>query len=146
MADLENTDFDDILDQWCQKHPYGYRWEGDAGVRNFEQLTKDLGYDYGIENFLADNPGAIETLLTWISEHAEKGGSEWKENLAKSCDYEEEADKEEDEETEETEEEKITYVVEHSDGTRHGPYINREDAESDADLIDGIVINIGEND
>jgi hypothetical protein len=100
MADnLEDTDFDDILDTWsnCQRH--SYRWEGETGVRNFEQLVKDIGYDQGIENFLADNPGAIETLLNWISEHAEKGGSEWKENLAKSCDY-----KPEDEETDEDEE------------------------------------------
>lgn len=92
---LEDTDFDDILDTWQDRKPGRFRWEGDSGVRNFEQLVSDLGYDQGIENFLADNPGAIETLLNWISEHAEKGGSEWKENLAKACDYDdEEADEE----------------------------------------------------
>lgn len=84
---LENEDFDDILDHWQNQGKGRYRWEGDSGVRNFEELTKAIGYDQGIDQFLADNPGAIETLLEWIAEHAEKGGIEWKENLAKACDY-----------------------------------------------------------
>ena len=85
---LEDTDFDDILDHWQKKKKHGYRWEGETGVSNFENLTKDIGYGQGIEEFLADNPGAVEKLLEFILEHAENGGSEWKTNLAKACDYE----------------------------------------------------------
>ncbi len=84
---LENVDFDDILDHWQNKEKGRYRLEGDSGVRNFEQLTKDIGYDQGIEHFLADNPGAIETLLEFISEWSQKSGIEWKQNLANACDY-----------------------------------------------------------
>lgn len=91
---MANADFNDILEHWQDKAPGRHRWEGDSGVRNFEQLVKDMGYDYGIENFLADNPGAIETLLEWIADHAEKGGIEWKINLADNCDYQEEEEEE----------------------------------------------------
>jgi hypothetical protein len=90
MADIEDTCFDDILDHWQKQGKGRYRFEGDTGVRNFEQLVKDIGYDQGIEHFLADNPGAIETLLEWITDNAEKGGIEWKINLADNCDYQEE--------------------------------------------------------
>lgn len=93
---LENVDFDDILDKWQNSRKGGYRWEGDAGVRNFEELTKAIGYDQGIEHFLADNPGAIEGLLEFISEYAEKSGSEWKENLAEACDYQPEIEETDD--------------------------------------------------
>ena len=81
-------DFNDILDHWQKQGKGRYRWEGDSGVRNFEQLTKDIGYDQGIEHFLADNPGAIEALLEWIADNAEKGGIEWKIDLADNCNYE----------------------------------------------------------
>ena len=87
MVNIKDTDFDEIFDHWRSKKRHGHHWEGDTGVRNFEDLTKDIGYDQGIDQFLADNPGAIETILEWIAEHAEKGGIEWKENLAKACDY-----------------------------------------------------------
>lgn len=90
-SSFEDEDFDDILDHWCQRHPHGYRWEGESGVRNFEQLTKDIGYRQGIEEFLADNPGAIETLLEWISEWSEKGTG-WKTKLAEACNYESKED------------------------------------------------------
>jgi hypothetical protein len=111
---MADTDFNDILDHWQKQGKGRYRFEGDTGVRNFEQLVKDIGYDQGIENFLADNPGAIETLLEWISEHAEKGGSEWKENLAEACDYQED----EEQEDENYEEDGDIFLTEHSnDGT-----------------------------
>ena len=39
--------------------------EGTRGVKNLESLLKQIGYA-GLGDFLADNPGAIEEVLSWI--------------------------------------------------------------------------------
>jgi hypothetical protein len=52
--------------------------EGEAGVRNLEQTCEVLGYGQGwmrgraIEEFLTDNPGAVEALYNFITEWAER--------------------------------------------------------------------------
>jgi len=85
---LEDIDFDNILEHWQNKARLSFRWDGRTGVSNHEDLTKSIGYSQGIEEFLADNPGAVEKLVEFIKEHAENGASEWKTNLAEACDYE----------------------------------------------------------
>jgi hypothetical protein len=98
--DLQDTDFEDILDHWQSKESGRYRWEGERGVENFDTLVQDMGYRRGIDEFLSDNPGAIEALLVWVGDHADNDGIEWKESLAESCGYEEESDEEESDEEE----------------------------------------------
>lgn len=60
-----------------------FHFEGERGVRNMEQVMKEVcGYksDWGgvLQNFFADNPGAIEAVLEWVSS---QNNSEWQENL-----------------------------------------------------------------
>jgi len=60
--------------------------EGESGVRNLEQLVETLGYGQGfmrnraIEDFLTDNPGAVEAVLNFIGEWVERN-DEWAEAL-----------------------------------------------------------------
>ena len=50
-----------------------YSWEGARGIWQFEKLIATLGYDakFGgyLQNFFADNSGAIEAVLDWIGKH-----------------------------------------------------------------------------
>jgi hypothetical protein len=52
------------------------RTEGEAGVKQLENVCEVLGYGEGfmrnraIEEFLTDNPGAVEALFEFISEWA----------------------------------------------------------------------------
>ena len=52
--------------------------EGETGVRNLETICETLGYGEGfmrgraIEEFLQDNPGAVEGLFNFIAEWAER--------------------------------------------------------------------------
>ena len=56
--------------------------EGERGVRNLETVCEVLGYGEGfmrgraIEEFLQDNPGAVEGLFNFIAEWAERN-SDW---------------------------------------------------------------------
>ena len=93
---FEREDFNDILEHWQNQKPGRWHFEGESGVRHLEQLVSDLGYDQGIEEFLADNSGAMQAIVEWITEWADRG-TEWKENLAKACNYEGIDDDEEDE-------------------------------------------------
>lgn len=58
------------------------RIEGEQGVRNLEQLVETLGYGHGIyrnraiEEFLIDNPGAVEAVLQFIGEWTDRN-EEW---------------------------------------------------------------------
>lgn len=63
------------------------RMEGTDGVLNLENICDLLGYTKGqffransIMNFLADNPGALESILEFIRDHIDKN-PEWQENL-----------------------------------------------------------------
>lgn len=64
----------ELLEQYCEQKNIT-RFEGDSGVASLHKICAALGYSednykYGspIEKFLADNSGAIEMLLDWISE------------------------------------------------------------------------------
>ena len=59
---------------------------GDAAVRDFETLCETLGYGRGfmqgraLEEFLADNPGAVESLLEWV-ERISGVHTDWEQRL-----------------------------------------------------------------
>ena len=61
---------------------YFFRFEGEAGVRNLEQMCETLGYGQGymrgraIEEMLADNPGAVEAVAQFLAEWAVRN-TEW---------------------------------------------------------------------
>lgn len=55
-----------------------FSFEGESGVKKLEVVLKEIGYKesgfaYGsaVENFLQDNPGAIQAILDFIEEHYE---------------------------------------------------------------------------
>jgi hypothetical protein len=73
-----------------------YNLEGTDGVRKLDDLCAGLGYTRGqfiganpIMNFLADNPGALELLMGFISEHISYN-SEWQEGLELDIESEDE--------------------------------------------------------
>ena len=61
-------------------------FEGERGVRNLETLCENLGYGQGfmrnraLEEFLCDNPGAVEAVVEFIGEWVERN-TEWQERL-----------------------------------------------------------------
>ena len=62
------------------------RTEGEAGVKSLENVCETLGYGEGfmrgraIEEFLGDNPGAVEALFQFITEWAVRN-SDWQANM-----------------------------------------------------------------
>ena len=72
------------FDAYCDNHFRSI--EGERGFRNLEQLVETLGYGAGwmrgraIEDFLADNPGAVEAVLQFIGEWVERN-NDWAERL-----------------------------------------------------------------
>jgi hypothetical protein len=73
MKDKDNEGC--LVERWMDQNKV-YRFEGDVGVDNLNQLCKALGYDasgfkYGssLEQFLSDNPGACEAIVDFISEN-----------------------------------------------------------------------------
>lgn len=60
--------------------------EGEQGVRNLEQLCETLGYGQGfmrgraIEEFLADNPGAVQAVVDFVGEWVERN-NDWQARL-----------------------------------------------------------------
>jgi len=83
------------------------RAEGEAGVRNLENMLEAMGYGQGfmrnraLEEFFSDNSGAIEAVLMWIENEVE-GVPEWEEGLEGELEYDEDEDEDlEDDEDEE---------------------------------------------
>ena len=79
----EGKDLDELIDAWMEKNN-AWSTEGQRGVNNIEKLIRALGY-HNMDDFLEDNPGAIESLFEWIRE---QNISEWKEALAEFEDNE----------------------------------------------------------
>ena len=72
---------------------YMTRTEGDTGVRNLETVCEILGYGQGFmrnratEEFLTDNPGAVEGLFQFISEWALRN-TDWQAGMEDALDEE----------------------------------------------------------
>jgi hypothetical protein len=90
---MNRNDRYDVFQKYCDENFCGT--EGERGVRNLETLCETLGYGKGfmhnraVEEFLSDNPGAIEAVLEFIGTWVERN-DEWAEALADECGYEEE--------------------------------------------------------
>lgn len=73
----EEKDMAELVEAWCDKN--GHTFEMESGLRRFEKLIKDVDCAYhNIEEFLLDNPGAIEAMVNWIGE---QNVPHWKQNL-----------------------------------------------------------------
>lgn len=75
-------DFSDKIDTFLDENGC-HTLEGERGVRNFEKLVRALGYNDHFSNplqeFLADNSGAIEAMIEWIKDSR---CQEWSDNIA----------------------------------------------------------------
>lgn len=89
-----------LMDRYWEEH--NVRTEGQAGLNSLERLVRILGYGTGfmqnraVEDFLLDNPGAIEAMLDFVAKHATPG-SEWHTALTDVLPPEEEDDDDDDE-------------------------------------------------
>lgn len=77
-------DMSELVDQFMDQENI-YRMEGEQGIENISRLLEGMGYfehsfKYGsvLEVFLADNPGALQALVDWISDQHIQ---EWQECL-----------------------------------------------------------------
>lgn len=90
-------DFDEIIDKFCKQEKIS-SFEGRIGVINLEKILLAIGYDdfnnSVVENFLTDNPGAIETIVEWIRSVGDK--TDWKEMIESEILDSDENDEEED--------------------------------------------------
>lgn len=90
MNENENETLDEVIQKWQNANNI-HRYEGTKGVDNFQKLCRAIGYEDGnyfgynneIVNFLSDNPGAIEAMISWI---AERENPDWKQNLIELID------------------------------------------------------------
>lgn len=75
----EEEDGAALFDRWCDVNKV-YRWEGERGVHNLENLVTTLGY-HDVDEFLADNPGAIEHIVNfvqdWLDRTKDYGPEDW---------------------------------------------------------------------
>lgn len=78
--------FSELLEEYKEQEKM-YSFEGERGVERLNKICsaigyKETGFRYGspLEEFLQDNSGAIEAILTWIEENGDNV-EEWRENL-----------------------------------------------------------------
>ena len=57
-----------LIEEWMDAKQY-HSFEGASGPRQFDELTKILGYR-DLDEFLADNSGCMEAMLEWVGDHA----------------------------------------------------------------------------
>lgn len=75
----------EIFGAYCDQH--FRRTEGEQGLRNLENMCEALGYGRGfmqgraLEEFFADNPGAIEAVLEFVGNWVDRN-TEWQDSLA----------------------------------------------------------------
>lgn len=69
-----------------------YCMEGERGVRNLEKIVNAVGNYRSLDEFLADNSGAIEAVITWLSN---LNNDEFSANLEQQVPEDEEEDEEE---------------------------------------------------
>lgn len=71
-----------ILEQYMDSRRM-YRWDGVRGVENLKTLVRDMAGHESVEEFLIDNPGAMECILDWI---AKTRAPEWDMSLVYATD------------------------------------------------------------
>ena len=86
---------ENLFDQYMDERKY-YSFEGARGVQRLDQIISDVcGYDNSfqpvLQNFLEDNPAAIEVLVEYIRSAQVL---EWRQNLEELVDSSEEDDTE----------------------------------------------------
>lgn len=68
------------LDQYLTANKL-WNMEGDSGVRKFTQMVREVCGYRGLDEFLADNPGALSAMMEFVGEWVPRN-QEWQDNLA----------------------------------------------------------------
>lgn len=102
--------------------------EGSSGVKKLGIILKTLGYTdrFGsiVEDFLEDNSGCIEAIITWIEENGD--GGEWQEAIANECEcHDEESEDEDGEKSDDVILERLQTIADEVDGTLRANYSGR---------------------
>jgi hypothetical protein len=80
----------EIFEKYCDKNFRSV--EGERGVQNLRDLVETLGYGRGymsnrsIEDFLTDNPGAIEAILEFVGDWVPRN-SDWEDKITDAVDF-----------------------------------------------------------
>ena len=72
----------DILETYLDQNKM-YNFYGRSGVEQLTTLTRDLiggNWSHTLEDFLEDNPGAMEAIVEWIRDQTARN-KEWQDNL-----------------------------------------------------------------
>lgn len=76
---LPEQEFSEIFDNYCQDISF------ERGSESIEKMAEAIGYRRSYisptENFLGDNPGAVEAIHNWIGQVEGHAADIWKENL-----------------------------------------------------------------
>lgn len=71
-------DLNRLIEKWMDGNK-AYNMEGERGIRNFEKLARAINKDYSnLNEFLADNSGCLEAMVTWIGD---QNLPEWVESI-----------------------------------------------------------------
>lgn len=57
-------DLSSMIEKYCDMQKL-YHFEGESGIRKFGKIYNVLGYR-SLDEFLADNSGAIQAMIEWI--------------------------------------------------------------------------------
>ena len=72
----DNLEFDELVEEWLSKNN---AYSIAENVNQFRDFVGVLGYN-SLEEFLRDNPGAVESIMEWIINFGDRV-PEWKEAL-----------------------------------------------------------------
>lgn len=70
---IENTDFEELVDQYCRQKNIGQSMNG------LIQIINVIGYDV-LDEFIEDNPGAVGAIFSFLNEVGDSV-PEWKQSL-----------------------------------------------------------------
>jgi len=73
----ERSDLMSLIEKWQDRNK-SYSFEGYRGVQRFVELLRVMGGYRDLDDFFADNSGAVEAVLQWA---ADRNVDEWEENL-----------------------------------------------------------------
>jgi len=73
----ERSDLMSLIEKWQDRNK-SYSFEGHRGVQRFVELLRVMGGYRDLDDFFADNSGAVEAVLQWA---ADRNVDEWEENL-----------------------------------------------------------------
>lgn len=89
---MSRIDTDELVDKFIEQNKL-FNMEGSTGLRNLDKIVNVIGYE-NIDEFLMDNPGAIEGIISFVREIVESNQT-WEDDFRDAVDEEDEDEEEE---------------------------------------------------